>query len=132
MNLYFDASAIVALMTAETTASTLAVVVEKATNSTTSWLSVWEAATAVSRKTGMTATRELQSILTFCETGRIEILTENRPITEAALQAFDRYGRRSGHAAALNMGDCFSYAFAKSEGAKMLYAGNDFSQIDGV
>jgi uncharacterized protein with PIN domain len=28
------------------------------------------------------------------------------------------------------MGDCFSLAFARTEGARLLYTGNDFAQID--
>jgi ribonuclease VapC len=51
-------------------------------------------------------------------------------VTAAAVAAFDRYGRRSGHPADLNMGDCFAYAFAKELGMTLLYKGKDFTLTD--
>jgi ribonuclease VapC len=47
-----------------------------------------------------------------------------------ALEAFARYGKRRGHPARLNLGDCFIYAQAKLSGAKLLYKGDDFSKTD--
>lgn len=46
-----------------------------------------------------------------------------------ALDAWRRYGRGR-HMAALDLGDCFSYALARSRGDRLLYLGNDFSQTD--
>lgn len=43
------------------------------------------------------------------------------------------HGRRFGkgrHAAALNFGDCFSYALAKARNQPLLFKGNDFSLTD--
>jgi ribonuclease VapC len=40
-----------------------------------------------------------------------------------------RYGRGR-HAAALNFGDCFSYALAVVRGEPLLFLGNDFAQTD--
>ena len=34
------------------------------------------------------------------------------------------------HPAGLNFGDCFAYELAKTEGCRLLYVGNDFSQTD--
>jgi ribonuclease VapC len=42
--------------------------------------------------------------------------------------AFRMYGK--GHGAALNFGDCFSYALAKSLDAPLLFKGDDFSRTD--
>jgi ribonuclease VapC len=47
----------------------------------------------------------------------------------AARQAWRNYGRGK-HKAALNFGDCFAYALAKTEGVPLLFKGNDFSQTD--
>ena len=47
-----------------------------------------------------------------------------------AIDAYRRYGKGSTHPARLNMGDCFAYACAKSNGAKLLYKGDDFAQTD--
>ncbi len=46
-----------------------------------------------------------------------------------AHEAYLRYGKGR-HPAALNFGDCLSYAAAKSRVARLLYVGGDFSQTD--
>lgn len=48
----------------------------------------------------------------------------------AAYSAFVAFGKGSGHPAALNYGDFFSYALAKVRGLPLLYKGNDFAQTD--
>jgi ribonuclease VapC len=47
-----------------------------------------------------------------------------------ARHAYTAYGRGSGHAANLNMGDCFSYALAKSRNLPLLFKGDDFVHTD--
>jgi ribonuclease VapC len=55
------------------------------------------------------------------------------PFTEshafAAREAFLRYGKGR-HPAALNFGDCMSYAVAKVAGRGLLFAGGDFAMTD--
>jgi ribonuclease VapC len=46
-----------------------------------------------------------------------------------AIMAAHRYGRGR-HPARLNMGDCFAYACAKTNAARLLYKGDDFSKTD--
>jgi len=46
-----------------------------------------------------------------------------------ARDAFNRLGRGR-HAAALNFGNCFVYALAKSRHEPPLFKGSDFSQTD--
>lgn len=47
----------------------------------------------------------------------------------SASQAFLRFGKGR-HPAKLNLGDCFSYALAKSLNAPLLFKGDDFRQTD--
>jgi len=47
----------------------------------------------------------------------------------AAEQAFDRFGKGR-HPAALNMGDCYSYAVASVAKAPLLFKGQDFGKTD--
>jgi ribonuclease VapC len=47
----------------------------------------------------------------------------------AAVAAQSRWGRGV-HPAALNFGDCFSYALATTYDCPLLYVGNDFSRTD--
>ena len=46
-----------------------------------------------------------------------------------AQRAWRKYGKGN-HPAALNFGDCFSYALAKISGEPLLAKGNDFRQTD--
>lgn len=48
---------------------------------------------------------------------------------ELARQAFLDFGKGR-HKAALNFGDCFSYALAKATGEPLLFKGGDFGQTD--
>jgi len=48
---------------------------------------------------------------------------------EISAQAFLRFGKGR-HPARLNLGDCFSYALAKSLTAPLLYKGEDFGRTD--
>ena len=60
----------------------------------------------------------------------IATLPIDRTRRHAALAAYARYGKGSGHPARLNLGDCFAYAMAKQHGVPLLYKGDDFSQTD--
>lgn len=51
-------------------------------------------------------------------------------MADIAFAAYRRFGKGTGHAAALNYGDCFSYALAKHLGAPLLFKGDDFSWTD--
>jgi ribonuclease VapC len=53
---------------------------------------------------------------------------EQMAIAREAARAFGR-GR---HRAALNFGDCFSYAVAVSRGEPLLFVGDDFTHTDVV
>ena len=48
----------------------------------------------------------------------------------AAEEALRRFGKGTGHPAALNLGDCFAYAVAKVAGVPLLFKGNDFGHTD--
>ena len=51
------------------------------------------------------------------------------PQVDIAIAAFRTYGKGR-HPAALNIGDCFSYALAKALDAPLLFKGKDFSLTD--
>jgi ribonuclease VapC len=59
---------------------------------------------------------------------KIEPVTEQQAYL--ALDAYDRFGKGTGHPAGLNYGDCFSYALAKQTGEPLLFKGNDFTRTD--
>jgi ribonuclease VapC len=59
---------------------------------------------------------------------RIEPVTPDQ--AQAARSAHLRFGKGTGHRAALNCGDCFAYALAKAMDAPLLCKGNDFRLTD--
>ena len=127
---FVDASAIVAILTEEAEAQILAETLEAAQKPVTSPIAVWEAAASISRKTGRRAEAELPDILAFLDLAEVDVVPVDMEVTVSAVAAFDRYGRRSGHKADLNMGDCFAYAFAKRRNMVLLYKGKDFALTD--
>lgn len=50
-------------------------------------------------------------------------------LQSTAIDAFERWGRGRAKAA-LNFGDCFSYALAASRNIPLLFVGDDFSATD--
>ncbi len=59
----------------------------------------------------------------------IEPVTLDRQQALLAAEAFLRFGKGR-HPARLNLGDCFSYALARSLEAPLLYKGEDFGRTD--
>lgn len=59
---------------------------------------------------------------------RIEPVTPDQ--ARAARSAHLRFGKGTGHGAALNYGDCFAYGLAKAMEAPLLCKGNDFPLTD--
>ncbi|HEV7769817.1 MAG TPA: type II toxin-antitoxin system VapC family toxin [Solirubrobacterales bacterium] len=65
----------------------------------------------------------------FMERNRIVVIPFDDRHRDAASEAFIRYGKGR-HPAALNYGDCMTYATARVAGAPLLFVGEDFAQTD--
>jgi len=65
----------------------------------------------------------------FLERLAIEVVAVDRGQANSALAAWRKYGKGR-HPAGLNLGDCFSYALAKSTGEPLLAKGEDFARTD--
>ena len=65
----------------------------------------------------------------FLYTAGIEVVPFDRRQAEAARQAWRRFGKGN-HSAALNRGDCCTYALAKVTGEPLLSKGEDFPRTD--
>lgn len=61
----------------------------------------------------------------------IEIVPVTVAQARLAAHAYDRFGKGR-HPAALNFGDCFAYALARSRAEPLLFKGADFAQTDVV
>ncbi|HXF33252.1 MAG TPA: type II toxin-antitoxin system VapC family toxin [Candidatus Acidoferrales bacterium] len=85
-----------------------------------------EAAIALFAKRGEAALAELD---VWVEAADIEVVPFTAEHARIARRAYVVYGKRS-HPAALNFGDCASYALAVAEGEPLLYKGDDFRQTN--
>lgn len=86
-----------------------------------------ETAVVVDANRDPVLSRRLDDLLTAA---RIEILPATAAQAEIARRAYRDFGRASGHAAALNFGDCFAYALARERDEPLLFKGDDFVHTD--
>ncbi|HEX8754428.1 MAG TPA: type II toxin-antitoxin system VapC family toxin [Solirubrobacterales bacterium] len=70
------------------------------------------------------------AVTRFREKWAVEVLAFDGRHSRAALDAFTRYGRGSGHPAKLNYGDCMAYATARVAQMPLLFTGEDFAKTD--
>jgi len=70
-------------------------------------------------------------LLEFCATQDIEIIPFSDAHGHAAIGAFLRFGKGR-HPAALNYGDCLTYAVASVAEEPLMFVGDDFSRTDVV
>jgi len=66
----------------------------------------------------------------FLATQDVALFGSDERQARLAADAFERYGRGSGHPARLNFGDCLVYAAAKALDAPLLFKGGDFRATD--
>jgi ribonuclease VapC len=85
-----------------------------------------ETAIVIDDRFGHEGARDLRLFLTEGEVA-IEPVTMDQ--AEVAREAYRQFGKGN-HSAALNFGDCFSYALARLTGEPLLFKGNDFTPTD--
>ena len=124
-----DASALVAILAGEPEGSHLLERLYKASSRTTHAISVYEASIAIARLNEIPHETARDDVGEFLTAMKMDFVPIEGAISSAALEAFARYGKGR-HPAALNMGDCFSYACAKQHGMPLLYKGDDFALTD--
>lgn len=78
----------------------------------------------------MSAVEVNSNLQKFFQRMNISVLPLTDEIAQAAIAAFDRYGKGRNAKTALNLADCMSYAFAKTRNLKILYTGTDFKGTD--
>jgi len=128
--IFVDASAIVAILTREAEADSLADLLEAARSPITSPIAVFEATLGISRRRHASIDEAEGEVHEFLELVGIEQVPITARETETALTAFSRYGKGRGHPAQLNLGDCFAYAMAKNHRTSLLFTGEDFNRTD--
>jgi ribonuclease VapC len=89
-------------------------------------VNVFETAIVLEAKRGSALSREFDFFLLRAE---IAIVAADAEQTELARSAWQKFGKGR-HRAALNFGDCFAYALAKSSNEPILAKGSDFTSTD--
>lgn len=122
-----DTSALIAILRAEPEAALYAESIESAGVCRMSAASYVEVGAVIDRAGDAIASRRVEELLSVSDI-RIEAVTEGQ--ARIAREAYRDFGKGGGHAAALNFGDCFSYALAKDMGEPLLFKGEDFRHTD--
>jgi len=127
--IFIDASALVSMIAKEADCYTLADRLEGESTLFCSPISIWETLAALSHSYGFQPLAGRREVEVFRQDFGIELVTIGEAETELAVIAYAKFGKGR-HPAALNMGDCFAYACAKANNAKLLFKGDDFSRTD--
>jgi ribonuclease VapC len=122
-----DTSAIVAILRDEPEASACAKVIAKASSCRISAVNYVEAAVVIDGSRDPIASRRFDDL--FRE-ARVVVEPVTAAQARTAREAYRDFGKGSGHAAALNFGDCFAYALAKETDEPILFKGDDFRHTD--
>ena len=122
-----DSSALVAVLLAEVEHEAFAHVLASSSASIVAAPNVLETMIVATTKIGNGGRSRVDKLLSD---NRIDVAAFGAQLLNHATDAHERFGRRSGHPAKLNFGDCMAYALAKSLDAPLLYKGDDFAQTD--
>jgi len=122
-----DTSAIIAIVLNEPERATFRDAIERAAKALISTVSVIEIKLVVHGRRGA---RAVLFVDDFLNLPVFEIVPLGLPDMAAAYSAFIAFGKGSGHPAALNFGDLFSYALAKVRNLPLLFKGGDFAATD--
>ncbi|MDR2567647.1 MAG: type II toxin-antitoxin system VapC family toxin [Bifidobacteriaceae bacterium] len=124
MRLVVDSSALIAVVFGEEDAEHFNMVLGASVAQVhVSAVSLVESTMVAEARGGPEAARLLRDLLDAVS-AQIEPVDQEQ--TRLAIEAWRQFGKGR-HPAALNLGDCFSYALAKRLGAPLLYRGRDFA-----
>jgi ribonuclease VapC len=121
-----DASSVIAIMREEPGFDLLKAALSAATSLSIGAPTLLECHIVSTRRYGAAGSRMLAGIL---YSAGIQVVPFTEDHWRISADAFDRYGIGR-HRAALNFGDCMSYAVARLAREPLLFVGDDFRQTD--
>lgn len=127
--IFADASALIAIIAGEPEADRLADLLEAERLRLCSALSVWETVAGLCRSYTFSVPAARMHVGRFLEIGSFQLVGIGERELDLAVDAYAHYGKGR-HPAALNMADCYAYACAKANRAKLLFKGEDFAKTD--
>jgi ribonuclease VapC len=123
-----DSSAIVAILENEPLGRELGTALANAEDPMVSAATMVEACIVLGARVGTAGDEIVDTLLWEAGVRCVAVDVQQMNLAREAWLAFGK-GR---HPAALNYGDCFSYALAKATDRPLLYKGDDFAQTDVV
>ena len=121
-----DSSALVAILRGEPEEPAFRNAIRTAPNRLLGAATRVEASMVALGRRGQPGLEQMQALIELLE---LEVVPLSDDHAKLAIEAFRRFGTAR-HPAALNYGDCFSYALAKATGEPLLFKGDNFSQTD--
>ena len=121
-----DTSAVLAILQDEPERRKFNEAIEEAASRSLSAASLVECSMILESRYGSDAVRDLDL---WIAKAQITIAPVDEEQANLARRAFKTYGKGR-HPAALNFGDCCSYALSRALDEPLLFKGNDFSQTD--
>jgi ribonuclease VapC len=127
--MFIDASAIIAIICGDEEGLSMAARIAQANEVFVSPLAICEAVSGLALRRACPIKEVISLVDAFVEETRAQTIDITAAIGRDATEAFSRYGRGR-HPAALNMGDCFAYACARSRQVPLLFKGGGFAHTD--
>jgi ribonuclease VapC len=124
--LVIDTSAVVAILRSEAVSLRLVDALEATAERHMSAVGLVEASLVMLSRYGEHGEMEVDL---FVQRLQVDVSPVNVDHAEIARSAYRRFGKGR-HPAALNFGDCFSYALAIALGEPLLFVGTDFGETD--
>lgn len=122
-----DSSALLAILLGEPDSEHFIEAIAQAADPRVGAASVLETAAVLIRRGVPELVEQLEALL---ESAGFEVVPLDARQARAAIAGYRAYGRGTGHPAALNLGDCYSYGLAQVAGQPLLFKGGDFNQTD--
>ena len=127
--IFVDASAAIAMVAGEPDADLLADRLERDNVRRCSAVSIWETVVGLCRSYTLSIPAANKRVERYLSATKIQFVSIGEIECAYAIEAYAKFGKGR-HPAALNMGDCYAYACAKSNEAKLLFKGSDFIETD--
>jgi len=129
MTIFVDASALIAIIAGEPEADALSDLLETEKTRLCSAVSVWETVAGLCRSYMFSVPSARTHVRRFLDEAGFRFIGIGEKESGIALDAYAEFGKGR-HPASLNMGDCYAYACAKANDAKLLFKGEDFGKTD--
>ena len=127
--MFVDASAWTAILLAEDGYKTFLRKLADAPVVLTSAIAGWETVRAVARATDRSLDDAAMRLESLQRSANTRVVAIGGAEQQLALDAHARFGKGV-HPAKLNLGDCFAYACARTNGVPLLFKGDDFALTD--